>query len=68
MARRISLGTARSGARQRFESWLSASPEHVRAYLEVSGVWETVSAGQPGGAPDAKELIALAMRDDKWFP
>jgi transmembrane sensor len=30
-------------ARGRFEEWLSRSPEHVRAYLELVAVWEDVS-------------------------
>ncbi|MEJ0039706.1 MAG: FecR domain-containing protein [Gammaproteobacteria bacterium] len=29
--------------RERFERWLSTSPEHVRAYLEQSAIWEAVS-------------------------
>jgi transmembrane sensor len=46
-------------ARKRFERWLSRSPEHVRAYLELTSMWETVAA-RPRSGPD--EIDALIQR------
>lgn len=43
-------------ARKRFERWLSTSPEHVRAYLELTTVWETVAA-QPTCEPQETDLL-----------
>jgi len=48
------------GTRSRFGKWLSASPQHVRAYLELTGVWETVGAQNPGAPEDIEELISRA--------
>jgi transmembrane sensor len=43
-----------------FESWLRASPENVRAYLEMSAIWEDLPALVAEGSPTAEELIASA--------
>jgi transmembrane sensor len=51
--------------RERFERWLCTSPEHVRAYLEQSAVWETIHS-QPAAEP--AELEALIERARQAFP
>jgi transmembrane sensor len=51
--------------RERFERWLCTSPEHVRAYLEQSAVWETIHS-QPAAEP--AELEALIERARHAFP
>ena len=51
--------------RERFDRWLCSSPEHVRAYLEQSAVWETIRS-QPGAA--RHELQALIERARQIFP
>lgn len=51
-----------------FDSWLRESPQHVRAYLEMSAVWEDVPSLDPDWNPSAEELIALARADDNVVP
>jgi transmembrane sensor len=36
----VRAGDLDAAARQRFDAWLRRSPEHVRAYLEVSEIWD----------------------------
>jgi transmembrane sensor len=59
---------ADAGARQRFEAWLATSPEHVRAYLELSGIWEVVSASSPADASSIDALIARARAVSNVVP
>lgn len=47
-----------------FDAWLRESPQHVRAYLEMSSVWEDVPSLDPAWNPSADELIARARGDD----
>lgn len=57
-----------AGARQRFETWLSISPEHVRAYLELTSIWEVVSASEPADASSIDALIARARTVSNVVP
>ncbi len=43
-----------AGQRSQFQAWLAKSPEHVRAYLEVSGVWEVTSSLPAGALPTSR--------------
>ncbi len=54
--------------KKRFDSWLRESPQHVRAYLEVSAVWEEVPSLDPSWNPDADELIARAHAQENVAP
>ena len=36
----LRVGDIDVAARQRFDAWLRTSPEHIRAYLELSSIWE----------------------------
>ncbi len=47
-----------------FDAWLRDSPQHVRAYLEMSSVWEDVPLLDPAWNPGADELIARAQKDN----
>jgi len=47
-------------ARRRFDAWLRASPLHVRAYLEMSEIWELLSDLDPGRNAASEQLIAQA--------
>ncbi len=47
-----------------FDRWLRQSPLHVRAYLEMSSVWEGLGALKPGVHPQAEVLIAQAQVED----
>lgn len=49
-------------ARQRFDEWLRASPEHIRAYMEIAQVY--VDVPTPRQLPSVDELIARARVAD----
>jgi transmembrane sensor len=46
-----------------FDSWLRASPQHMRAYLEMSAIWEDLPAVVADGQPTPQELIDGAKSD-----
>lgn len=50
-------------ARRRFDAWLRLSPLHVRAYLEMSSIWEGMPALDHASNPGADELIARARAE-----
>ncbi len=54
--------------KRQFDDWLRQSPEHVRAYLEMSTVWEGVSSLDPGSNAAAETLIAGAREQDNVIP
>jgi len=54
--------------RKRFDKWLSTSPEHVRAYLEVTNVWEVASAQSPAEPRDIEALIERARTTTNVVP
>ncbi len=49
--------------REQFAAWLRASPEHVRAYLELVVFWEDASFCDRARALDVDSLIALAQSE-----
>jgi transmembrane sensor len=53
-------GDVNGEARQRFIEWLRRSPEHIQAYLEISGVWAELPTSDPDGRIDIASLIARA--------
>ena len=53
----LSEGHLPDKVREQFSDWLRASPEHVRAYLQISALWEDAPLlGK--GAEDVEALIA----------
>jgi transmembrane sensor len=50
-------------ARQELDEWLRRSPEHVRAYLELSTLWEETASLDAGRVIDAEMHIARALAD-----
>lgn len=53
----LSEGHLTDKVREQFSDWLRASPEHVRAYLQISALWEDAPLlGK--GAEDVEALIA----------
>jgi transmembrane sensor len=50
-------------ARQQFVDWLRRSPEHIQAYLEVSGVWAELPTTDPEGKIDIASLVSRARND-----
>ena len=55
-------------ARLRFIEWLRRSPEHIQAYLEVSGVWSELPSSDPEGRLDIASLIARARNEPDIIP
>ena len=53
-------GDVNGDARARFIEWLRRSPEHIHAYLEISGVWAELPTSDPEGRIDIAALIARA--------
>jgi transmembrane sensor len=53
-------GDVNGDARARFIEWLRRSPEHIHAYLEISGVWAELPASDPEGKIDIAAMIARA--------
>lgn len=56
-------GTPDLALREPFDEWLRRSPEHVRAYLELSSLWEDAAFHDPERKVDAPELIARARAE-----
>jgi transmembrane sensor len=56
-------GDVNGEARLRFIEWLRRSPEHIQAYLEVSGAWSVLPSGDPDGRFDIASLIARARNE-----
>jgi transmembrane sensor len=56
-------GDVNGEARLHFIEWLRRSPEHIQAYLEVSGAWSELPASDADGRLDIAALIARA-RDE----
>ena len=61
-------GDVNGEARLRFIEWLRRSPEHIQAYLEVSGVWSELPSSDPGGRFDIASLIARARNESDVIP
>jgi transmembrane sensor len=61
-------GDVDSEARLRFIEWLRRSPEHIQAYLEVSGVWSELPSSDPEGRFDIASLIARARNEADVIP
>ena len=56
-------GEVDAAGRQAFDRWLRASPEHVRAYLRMSALWESADLLAKGRPVDADELAQRASAD-----
>src|SRR3984957_17334768 len=61
-------GDVHGEARLRFIEWLRRSPEHIQAYLEVSGVWSELPSSDPEGRLDIASLIARARNEPDVIP
>jgi transmembrane sensor len=49
--------------RHAFDHWLRKSPEHLKAYLELSAIWNEGTLLDPNGKFDQQTLIADAAAD-----
>lgn len=60
-------GDVDAGGREAFSSWLRTSPEHVRAYLQISAFWQDATLLNKAGRLDA-ELLARALEEVNVVP
>src|ERR1700757_1960735 len=51
-------------ARKSFDLWLRTSPQHIRAYLELSAIWDDLSLLDPHSNAPAPDLIAQTRLED----
>jgi transmembrane sensor len=56
-------GDVSSDVRSRFIDWLRRSPEHIQAYLEVSGAWSELPTADPERKIDISALILRAREE-----
>ena len=56
-------GDVSLSAREEFIAWMRRSPEHVRAYLQVSAHWEDARALEKGRRHSVDDLIALGRSE-----
>jgi transmembrane sensor len=56
-------GDLEAGTRQAFDSWLRKSPEHLKAYLELSAIWNDGPSLDPDGRFAQDTLIAEALAE-----
>jgi transmembrane sensor len=61
-------GDVDAGSRQEFDRWLRASPEHMRAYLQVSALWEDAPLLAKDRDLDVDELIRHTLDKDNVVP
>lgn len=57
------VGDTDAGARARFDQWLRASPEHIRAYMEIARTYVELPAIKADPKIDVDALIASARSD-----
>src|SRR6267142_821920 len=57
------VGDVDGQARERFDQWLRQSPEHIRAYMEISKTYVELPAGSPDHKIDVQELVAYASTE-----
>jgi transmembrane sensor len=56
----LRVGDIDGAAREKLDAWFRASPEHIRAFLELSSVWEEGGDRDLDRAHSTDDLIALA--------
>lgn len=58
----LRVGELDGAARERLDAWLRASPENIRALLELSNIWEEGKVPDLDKRHSSEELTALARR------
>jgi len=53
-------GDVDAAGRQRFDAWVRKSPEHLRAYLEISEIWDDVPLVDEARTGNSGDLVAKA--------
>jgi transmembrane sensor len=64
----FSEGDVDAAGREQFNLWLRTSPEHVRAYLQISAFWEDAALLDKSRKLNDEALIAQALPEDNIFP
>lgn len=54
--------------RESFDRWLRASPEHVRAYLQISALWESTGLLVEATKIDMEALVQRALSEYNVLP
>jgi transmembrane sensor len=62
------LGKLDKGGRREFMGWLKRSPEHIRAYMEISGAYARLPNGSTAQAADIERLIERASSRSNVVP
>ena len=57
-----------AGTRERLDSWFRASPEHIRAYLELSSIWEEGADPDLDRTHSTDDLISRARGASNVVP
>jgi transmembrane sensor len=57
-------GSDRPAAREEFAAWLCRSPEHVRAYLDLAGLWSELGRVDRCQDLDVQTLVQRALAAD----
>lgn len=57
------VGDVDAGARARFDQWLRASPEHIRAYMEIAQTYVELPVLKTDHQVDVDSLVASARSD-----
>ena len=51
--------------RKRFDAWIRKSPEHLRAYLEITEIWQDAAfVGEEGDQLSRVQLLENARKSD----
>jgi transmembrane sensor len=57
-----------ASAREEFTAWLRTSPEHVRAFLQISSIWEDAPLLGNRSIPELEALLARVRFADNVIP
>lgn len=57
------VGDVDAADRERFDQWLRQSPEHIRAYMEISKTYVDLPALRPESSINVQDLVAYARSD-----
>ena len=61
-------GDVDAAGRQRFNVWVRKSPEHLRAYLEISEIWDDARLMDKTESGSSEELVAKARAGAEVVP
>lgn len=56
-------GDIDASARQQFDAWMRASPEHLRAFIEIAALWGHSAAADPQRRFSVEALVASALEE-----